>query len=170
MHCTMRSRIIVQCTMNIRPTKLDSREEMGLRQCGQLNSVRSRRRRAKLLGSRSRPVSTSLSLAGHTNFSTAITTLCAVYRNQAALVAHQDVVMGRFTTPHGDAAPRLFLPASNSCCSSVTQTASAASREASTVGPRPTASRRSSKIFVSKARRQSRSLSRNVRRTRAVSI
>jgi hypothetical protein len=101
-----------------------------LRQCGQLNSVRSRRRRAKLLGSRSRPVSTSLSLAGHTNFSTAITTLCAVYRNQAALVAHQDVVMGRFTTSHGDAAPRLFLPASNSCCSSVTQTASAASREA----------------------------------------
>ena len=56
--------------------------------------VRSRRRPAKLLASRSRPVSTSLSLAGHTNFSTAITSLCAVYRDQAALVAHQDVVMG----------------------------------------------------------------------------
>jgi hypothetical protein len=49
------------------------------------------------------------------------------------------------------------------------QTASAASRDASTVGPRQTASRRSSKIFVSNARRQSRSLSRNVRRTRVLS-
>jgi hypothetical protein len=83
-----------------------------LGQCGQLNLVRSRRRPAKLLASRSRPVSTSLSLAGHTNFSTAITSLCAVYRDHAALVAHQGVVMGRFTMPHRDAAPRLFLPAS----------------------------------------------------------
>ena len=59
-------------------------------------------------------------------------------------------------------------PPSNSRCHSVTHAAIAASRDASTVGPRPTASWRSSKIFVSKARRQSRSLSRKVRRTRIV--
>ena len=87
------------------------------------------------------------------------------------LRARQKVVTGRFPVRRCLTARRCgYLgPPSSSRCHSVTHAASAASRDASTVGPRPTASWRSSKIFVSKARRQSRSLSRNVRRTRTVS-
>ena len=111
----------------------------------------------------SSPVSTKLPLVGHTNFSIVIATFTQsiAIKPLACSPKGGDGKIFCETIPH-----RAARPPSNSRCHSVTHAASAASRDASTVGPRPTASWRSSKIFVSKARRQSRSLSRNVRRTR----
>ena len=115
----------------------------------------------------SSPVSTKLPLVGHTNLSTAIATFTQSIAIKP-LACSPKGVRGRFPVRRCLTTRRCgYLgPPSNSRCHSVPHAAIAASRDASTVGPRPTASWRSSKIFVSKARRQSRSLSRNVRRTR----